>query len=340
MAAGALARFRLRRLIMGDLFADEIHHHLGIGTGEKAGKFADPHVTAGGEPRATVIPQAFRTLWFNTGTLCNLACQGCYIESSPRNDRLAYLSRKDVHAFLAEARQDRWGICEIGFTGGEPFMNPEIVGMLEDALHDGFHALVLTNAMAPMQHRRSALRDLHNRHSEQLALRVSLDHHTQPAHEAVRGRRSWTPALDGLKWLSDNGFDVSVAARIRNGETEGALRRGFAALFAKHKIHIDAYKPHRLVLFPEMDVGHDVPEISERCWGALGKDPSDVMCATSRMVVKRKGEARPIVVSCTLLPYDAQFEMGGTLAEASQPVKLNHPYCAQFCVLGGASCSS
>jgi hypothetical protein len=67
--------------------------------------------------------------------------------------------------------------------------------------------------------------------------------------------------------------------------------------------------------------------------------PQSVMCATSRMVVKRKGEARPSVVACTLLPYDDAFDLGPTLAEASRAVPLNHPHCAKFCVLGGGSCS-
>jgi hypothetical protein len=57
------------------------------------------------------------------------------------------------------------------------------------------------------------------------------------------------------------------------------------------------------------------------------------------MVVKRKGAARPVVVSCTLLPYEEGFEMGASLAEAAHAVKLNHRHCARFCVLGGASCS-
>jgi hypothetical protein len=63
------------------------------------------------------------------------------------------------------------------------------------------------------------------------------------------------------------------------------------------------------------------------------------MCATTRMVVKRKGADRPSVVACTLLPYDPRFDLGSTLAEASRPVPLNHPHCARFCVLGGAACS-
>jgi hypothetical protein len=44
-------------------------------------------------------------------------------------------------------------------------------------------------------------------------------------------------------------------------------------------------------------------------------------------------------VACTLLPYDDQFSLGATLAEAAPKVMLNHPHCAKFCVLGGASCS-
>jgi hypothetical protein len=64
-----------------------------------------------------------------------------------------------------------------------------------------------------------------------------------------------------------------------------------------------------------------------------------MMCASSRMVVKRKGAARPAVVACTLLPYDARFDLGPTLAEAARPVALNHPHCARFCVMGGAACS-
>lgn len=309
---------------------------------QKAGaarKFTDPRWTAKGEPRAIVLPAGFTTLWFNTGTLCNLTCAGCYIESSPKNDRLAYLSRSEVRGFLDEALHDHETIGEIGFTGGEPFMNPDIAGMLEDALHAGYRVLVLTNAMVPMRHHRKALLALRDSYPGRLALRVSLDHFTAEGHERVRGKRSWEPAIDGLKWLSDNGLDVAVAARMLGDDGEEMLRAGFARLFANHGIAINARDPHRLVLFPEMDEAADVPEITEHCWGILGKKPSGVMCATSRMVVKRKGDGHPLVVSCTLLPYDERFEMGRTLAEANRAVSLNHPHCAKFCVLGGASCS-
>jgi predicted phosphodiesterase len=301
-------------------------------------KFRDPATTAGGEKRATVPLAALKTLWFNTGTLCNIACSNCYIESSPRNDRLEYLSRGEMRGYLEEIARDRLPTREIGFTGGEPFMNPEIVGMLEDCLAGGFEVLVLTNAMRPMQRLKAPLLDLRERWGRRLSLRVSLDHYTRELHETERGAESWQPTLDGLLWLARNGFEVSVAGRLMWGESETSARQGFAALFAAQGIDIDAEDRDRLVLFPEMDARLDVPELGESCWETPGVARESPMCATSRMVVKRKGAVRPAVLACTLIPYDAAFELGASLSDAAGAVALNHPHCAKFCVLGGASC--
>jgi hypothetical protein len=303
------------------------------------GKFRDPAVTAKGEARAQVALHALETLWFNTGTLCNLTCRNCYIESSPRNDRLAYLTHQEVSGYLDEIERERLPTALIGFTGGEPFMNPDIIVMLDDVLLRGLSALVLTNAMKPMRKLRPQLLALHEAHGERLTIRVSLDHYTQAVHEAERGRRSWAPAIDGLVWLARNGFSIDVAGRRFSGEPDADLRAGFARLFGELGVNVDALDPVRLMLFPEMDASRDVPEITTSCWGILNKSPGDVMCAAARMVVKRKGAASPAVLACTLLAYDPQFELGRTLVEAARPVALNHPYCASFCVLGGAACS-
>ena len=305
-----------------------------------ANKFHNPNTTASGEARATVTAIDLKVLWFNTGTLCNLTCANCYIESSPSNDRLAYLTLTEVDTFLDEIGREDLGIEEIGFTGGEPFMNPDIAAMLESCLDRGFRVLVLTNAMRPMMKLDEPLIELNRRFGSKLSIRVSLDHYSQTLHEMERGARTWQPTLDGLKWLAANGFDIHVAGRTYWGDGEDELRKGYARLFAEHGVPVDAFNPALLVLFPEMDVDVDVPEITEKCWDTLGVDPASVMCATSRMVVRRKGQSRPVVVPCTLLPYDPQFELGHTLAGADRVVRLNHPHCARFCVLGGASCSN
>ena len=302
-------------------------------------KFQDPLKTLDGSDRATVALDRLDTLWFNTGTLCTLTCRNCYIESSPTNDRPVYLTLADVTPYLDEIARDGWPVEEIGLTGGEPFMAPEIIPILETILARGFRALVLTNAMRPMMKLQAPLLDLKARHGDRLVLRVSVDHHSQALHELERGPRTWEPTLFGLRWLADNGFTLHIAGRTCWGESEADARAGYARLIAAEGWPVDAADPMQLVLFPEMDEQADVPEITTACWGILGQDPSAMMCASSRMVVKRKGAAKAAVVACTLLPYDPQFELGATLAEASGAVPLNHPHCAKFCVLGGGSCS-
>ena len=305
------------------------------------GKFEDPFLTAEGLERASVELERPRTLWFNTGSVCNITCDNCFMESSPKNDRLVYISADEVEDYLFQLKERRWPVAELGFTGGEPFVNPEFVEILRRSVSRGFEALVLTNAMRPMMRPRvqDGLLDLQREHPGRIKLRVSLDHYSEELHDAVRGKGAFRKSLAGMDWLRDNGFAMAVAGRTIWSETEDESRSGYERLFASRNYKIEADDPSLLVLFPEMTAATNTPEISTGCWKILGKRPQDMMCSDSRMVVKRKGAAKPAVVACTLIPYDPEFEFGCTLESAERPVHLNHPSCSQFCVLGGASCS-
>ena len=307
-----------------------------------SGKFRDPLVTAKGEERAEVALARLDTLWFNTGTLCNIECPKCYILSSPKNDSLVYLTVADVENFLSQIAELENPVREIGFTGGEPFMNPDMIAMARASLEAGHDVLILTNAMKPMMREsmRTGIEDLQRRFGDRMTLRISLDHWSAALHDEERGAGSFGISLEGMRWLRDQGVRMTVAGRTMWAETESNARDGYAALYASEGFEIDAYSPAETVLFPEMDETVDVPEITTACWDILGKSPEHVMCSSSRMVIKRKGAEHPSVVACTLLPYDTQFELGRFLKDASGPVRLNHPHCAKFCVLGGASCSA
>ncbi len=302
-------------------------------------KFSDPDVTAKGETRASVGWTGLKTLWLNTGTLCNIECTNCYIQSSPRNDRLVYLSRSDVRQFLDEIDQP----IEIGITGGEPFMCPDILHIMEDVLSDGHSLLLLTNAMRPMMRPRvqAGLEALHARFGDRLVLRVSLDSHDPALHDAERGEGAFAEASNGLAWLAVQGIQVALAGRQSLHEDEADARAAYGMLATRLGLRLDPGDPSQLVLFPEMIARDDPPEITTACWQILGKDPADIMCASQRMVIRRKGAAQATVTACTLLVDDPAFELGTTLAEATaDPVRLNHAWCASFCVLGGGSCSA
>lgn len=301
-------------------------------------KFSNEKITEKGEKRAFVSLKTLKTVWFNTGTQCNLSCDNCYIESSPTNDRLVYLTLNDLVPFLEEIKINYHETNLIGFTGGEPFLNPSIISLLESSLETGLDVLVLTNAFRVIKRHKNELIRLKNIYHDKLHLRISLDHFSKEIHEKERGEGTFYKTLDSIKELVDENFNISIAGRSLSDDPDPI--RGYQLLFDKMNINLKLKNLDNIVIFPEMSSKKEVPEITISCWDILNKSPDDQMCATERMIVKRKGENKPVVLPCTLLAYDKNFELGETLKSSRKDVYLNHKFCAEFCVLGGASCSS
>ena len=299
-------------------------------------KFKDSITTADGSTRAFIEAKKIKTLWFNTGTLCNIECKNCYIESSPKNDRLVYITFEEVKLFIDEAIDKNLGTKEIGFTGGEPFMNKDVLKMIEYSLSKNFKVLVLSNAMKPMLNKREDLLKINH---QDLTIRVSIDHYQKEKHEEIRGKNTFNVMMEGLKWLNQNNFNYALATRLLWGEQEDQLRDNFNLFIDKYNLKLDAKSKEQLVTFAEMDEKVDTPEITTACWNLLGKNPDDIMCSSSRMVVKKKTSPKPSVIACTLLPYEDEFDLGQNLTDSLKKIYLNHKHCSKFCVLGGSSCS-
>jgi hypothetical protein len=145
--------------------------------------------------------------------------------------------------------------------------------------------------------------------------------------------------VEGIHALFQANMQVSIAGRSLTDESQAQVLKGYQKLFDREQWPLQAEDSTDLIVFAEMEPNAQVPEITTGCWSILGKDPKDIMCASSRMIVKRKGKKQPEVIACTLLPYEEEFSLGTTFQQAWQPVYLNHVHCATFCVLGGSSCS-
>ena len=299
--------------------------------------FLNKNFTSDGKPRAYVELKNIETLWFNTGTLCNLRCNDCYIESSPTNDKLQYINLPEVENYIEEIKENNLGTKLIGLTGGEPFMNPQIMSILSYLLENKFKVLLLSNGMRPIALKFKELLSLPNLNN--LTIRISIDHYKRNHHETIRGKNTWKQLFRNLIWLSNNGINLNVASKIKLGESEKTLRDGFYKLFKKIKLNIDAHNKNELIIFPIMNYKKVSTEITQDCWKILNKNPDSVMCSNSRMIIKRKDDKRTKVLPCTLITEDKEFELGNNLISAKKKVFLNHPFCSQFCVLGNSSCS-
>ncbi len=291
-------------------------------------------VTPNGEPRGFIRSHGLDELWFHTGTACNLACPFCLEGSKPGDNRLQLMRFDDARPYIDEALA--LGVRQFSFTGGEPFINKDMVRILDYALGQR-PCLVLTNATEPLIKRLRQIETLRNRmHS--LHFRVSLDHFEAARHDAGRGDGMFTMALSGLRSLYDMGFSLSVANQVLPDFSAQEVSRRFAEVFRAAGLPQDLSR----VEFPEFyPPGTDVaaPQITLGCMANYQTESSrrEFMCAFSRMIVKQAGQTR--VYACTLVDDDVDYDLGGTLAESLQePVSMKHHRCYS-CFQFGASCS-
>lgn len=290
--------------------------------------------TPGDERRGFIQPHALEELWFHTGTACNLACPFCLEGSKPGDDRLQMLRLGDAIPFVDEALD--LGVKQFSFTGGEPFINKDIIAILDYAL---MHrpCLVLTNATEPLLKRLQQLESLRKR-PHPLNFRVSLDYPDAARHDAGRGRGMFARALEGLRRLHDMGFRVSVANQLLPDIAPDAVAAHFADIFRAAGLPGDLPR----IEFPEFHppgTRVTLPQITEHCMTAFQTEETRraFMCAFSKMVVKSGGRMR--VYACTLVDDDPDYILGETLTEALQiPVSMKHHRCYS-CFKYGATCS-
>ncbi len=290
--------------------------------------------TADGQPRGYIQPQALTELWFHTGTNCNLQCPFCLEGSKPGDNRISFLTFDDVQPLMDEALA--LGVEKYSFTGGEPFLNPDMVRILDYAL-DRRPCLVLSNATEPLMNRLHEVVPLLQK-SNPLNFRVSLDHPDETKHDAGRGRGNFRKSLKTLGRLHKIGFGVSIARLIQEGEDTPAV----TAAYHVHFRSVGLPDNIRIVAFPDFfppGSVADVPQITEHCMKTyLGEAQRNAfMCNYSKMVVKKNG--KPGVYACTLVDDDADYDLGATLKESmAARVMLGHHRCYS-CFAYGASCS-
>jgi molybdenum cofactor biosynthesis enzyme MoaA len=301
---------------------------------ERASRPGSWHRTQGDEPRGFIHSHALDELWFHTGTACNLACPFCLEGSKPGDNRVQMLRFDEAVPFMDEALG--LGVKQFSFTGGEPFVNKDIVRILDYAL---LHkpCLVLTNATEPLIKRLNQLESLRKR-PHPLCFRVSLDYPDAARHDAARGEGMFACALEGLRKLHAMGFHVSVASQFMPGTAADDVSERFAGIFRVAGLPENLHR----IEFPEFhSPGAQVkpPQITERCMTDFHTEETRraFMCAFSRMIAKSRG--RLYVYACTLVDDDPDYILGETLTEAMQiPVSMKHHRCYS-CFKYGASCS-
>ncbi len=292
-------------------------------------------VSAGVGASPSVALDSLDELWFQVGgTVCNLRCKHCFISCAPDNHSFWFMTRDQVRPILEESRA--LGVKEYYFTGGEPFMNRDMEGILEDTLALG-PATVLTNATLIPRRRAGLLADLASESTYSLEIRVSLDGVTDETNDAIRGEGAFARCMGGMESLVAEGFlPIVTAMRSWPDEHTGSCLREFRDLLAEI-----GYDRARLKILPPLLIGEEVKRTrgyddTERVTHEMlhGYDSSQLLCTHARLVTATGVHACPI-----LLDFPTA-RLGATLGEAvEQPVVLGESACFT-CYLSGTICSN
>jgi molybdenum cofactor biosynthesis enzyme MoaA len=273
-------------------------------------------------------------LWFQAaGTLCNLTCHHCFISCSPKNDAFRFLVLEAVQQRLEESVP--LGVKEYYFTGGEPFLNPEMTAILELALKYG-PATVLTNGTVLKDEWLARLRAAEERSIYSLEFRVSLDGFSSETNDPIRGEGTFARAMKGVVKLVEHGFlPILTAARTWPIEQEHDVLDSFCRMLKNA-----GYPRPRLKILPTLQLGAEMSRTwgyapDERVTAAMmeGYDQSQLLCEHSRIVTDRGVHVCPILIEAP------DSMLGQSLAESQRPFALAHGAC-WTCYQYGAICSN
>ena len=286
-------------------------------------------------------PQAFPSLslrhldllWVQVaGTRCNLECVHCFVSAGPDNGRHGLMSRDDVRRVVGEGLA--LGVREIYFTGGEPFLQPEMVGVLGDTLAWA-PCTVLTNGTLFTRSRLEALRRVSEASRYSLEIRVSLDGDVAEAHDALRGVGTFARTLAGLVEFERHGLLPIVTVIQADGESPRATAARYVAMLRRSGIE----RP-RLKLLPLLRLGRESLrsrgyDAGETLAGlpASALDPSTLQCASCRAVSSLG------VFACPLLVDEPGGRIAERLAAGLGSVELRHGAC-HACHVTGMTCAN
>ncbi len=290
--------------------------------------------TADAEQLPIVELGALDELWFQVaGTRCNLTCTHCFISCSPHNDSFGFLSFDEVERRLLESIE--WGVKEFYFTGGEPFLNPELVPMLERTLDFG-PATVLTNGTVLKPEWLERLRTAEQGSTYSLEFRVSIDGPTPELNDPIRGPRTFERAMHGVELLAKHGFlPIITMTRVWEESQDQEILGRFRDVLLQH-----GYQRPRLKLLPRLLLGAEANRTcgyssGDRITAEMldGYDITQLVCQHSRVITDRG------IAVCPILIDSPDAILGDTFHEASRGFAVTHGACAT-CYQYGAICTN
>lgn len=151
---------------------------------------------------------------------CNFRCRMCYMGSIIQKNTHRALTSGEFRKILDLLEKD--GVIELTLTGGEPFLNPnilEILGMLRDK---NFFTAINTNGSVLNEKILKALLEM-----RVCSMEISIYGFSEDTYERVTGRREFAKVLENVKKFTDAGLPLRLKYTLQKDNMQDA--RAFKA---------------------------------------------------------------------------------------------------------------
>jgi len=275
------------------------------------------------------------TLWFQlTGTLCNLQCAHCFISCGPKNKTHEMITADTIQWYLKEA--STLGVKEFYFTGGEPFLHPQIVDVIKETLNFGT-TTILSNGTLITQKVAQEFNQISRNSKYKLEFRISLESPVEAENDQIRGHGSFQRTIKGIQALLNAGFNpiITTADWTKYGKFAKETDADFGSLIGFLRAPQLRLKKLPIVLLGRcaelIRPYHESERVTEKCFDNF--DINNLQCATSRIVTS-KG-----VYVCPILINDQNAWMGWTLNESLKSYTMESHAC-YTCRTSGLTCKN
>ena len=135
---------------------------------------------------------------------CNASCPYCYNRQLVPS--AADLPRSLLHSLFSELYKEH--ITAIAISGGEPFLHPDIGGIIQDATEKGLSLMIISNGTCFIEEHLPLLLKY------QPSLQLTFDGWDDESHDNTRGNGNFRLLINGILKARASGYKGIIRARI------------------------------------------------------------------------------------------------------------------------------
>jgi len=163
------------------------------------------HIIKDTKHHRTIQNMGPQIAYFHITQHCNLNCSTCFT-FSPKRNKLNEITTEMAKEILHTLKE--FGIQEVVFSGGEPFLRRDLIEILVEAKNLSLNVIVLTNGTLINKEIASKINGLVDE------VCISLDGLNEEIYGRLRGKENFKKVINAIDYLKGENINISLLPTI------------------------------------------------------------------------------------------------------------------------------